>query len=225
MQIVIGIPDFIIPLSILPTAILPRYSSYSMLDTSICAVPSIEHFGGSIELIIVSNIGLISTASSFKFNFAIPFFAEAYITGKSNCSSFAPSSINKSKTSSKTFSGLAPGLSILFITTIGFRFKAKDFLRTSLVCGIAPSKASTKSKTPSTIFNTLSTSPPKSACPGVSTILILIPLYITEVFFAKIVIPLSFSISFESITLSSTCSLVLKVPLCLSRLSTNVVLP
>ena len=47
------------------------------------------------------------------------------------------------------------------------------FFNTSLVCGIAPSNASTNNNTPSTVFKTLSTSPPKSACPGVSTIFIL----------------------------------------------------
>ena len=144
--------------------------------------------------------------SSSKCIFAIPFLAEAYTTGKSNCSSLAFNSINNSKTWSTTFSGLAPGLSILFIITIGFRFNAKDFFKTSLVCGIGPSKASTKSNTPSTIFKTRSTSPPKSACPGVSTIFIFTPLYITDVFLERIVIPLSFSKSFESITLSLTCS-------------------
>ena len=55
----------------------------------------------------------------------------------------------------------------------GFKFSANDFFNTSLVCGIAPSNASTNKSTPSTVFNTLSTSPPKSACPGVSTMLIL----------------------------------------------------
>ena len=54
---------------------------------------------------------------------------------------------------------------------------------------------------------------------------IFMSLYITDVFLASIVIPLSFSISFESITLSSTCSLLLNVPLCFNRLSTKVVLP
>ena len=163
--------------------------------------------------------------SSSKFILAYPSLAEAYITGKSNCSSFAPNSINSSRTSSTTFKGLAPGLSILFITTIGFKFKANDFFKTSLVCGIAPSNASTNKSTPSTILRTRSTSPPKSACPGVSTIFIFISLYITDVFLASIVIPLSFSRSFESITLSCTCSFALKVPLCLKSASTNVVFP
>ena len=79
------------------------------------------------------------------------------------------------------------------MTTIGFNPNAKDFFKTSLVCGIAPSKASTNKSTPSTVFSTLSTSPPKSACPGVSTIFIFISSCITDVFFERIVIPLSFS--------------------------------
>ena len=46
------------------------------------------------------------------------------------------------------------------------------FPNTNLVCGIGPSAASVSKITPSAIPKTLSTSPPKSACPGVSTIFI-----------------------------------------------------
>jgi hypothetical protein len=46
---------------------------------------------------------------------------------------------------------------------------------TKRVCGMTPSTASTSSSTPSTMFSTRSTSPPKSAWPGVSTMLILTP--------------------------------------------------
>ena len=46
---------------------------------------------------------------------AVPLTADAYTTGKSNCSSFASNSINKSKTSSTTPSGLADGLSIYLL--------------------------------------------------------------------------------------------------------------
>jgi len=196
-----------------------------MLETNICIVPSISHCGGSIFSIIVLNMQVMLSDSSDKFIFAIPFFADAYITGKSNWSSVAFSSINSSITLSNTFSGSAPGLSILFITTIGFRFNAKDFFRTSRVCGMTPSKASTNSKTPSTVFRTRSTSPPKSACPGVSTMFIFTPSYITDVFLERIVIPLSFSISPESIILSDTCSFSLNTWLCFNKASTNVVFP
>ena len=42
------------------------------------------------------------------------------------------------------------------------------FCSTKRVWGMGPSKASTSSSTPSAIFSTRSTSPPKSAWPGVS---------------------------------------------------------
>ena len=55
------------------------------------------------------------------------------------------------------------------------RSLASNALRnTKRVCGSGPS-ASTSSRTPSTIVSARSTSPPKSACPGVSTMLILNP--------------------------------------------------
>ena len=104
-----------------------------MLDTNICAVPSKSHCGGSIVFIIVSNKQDKSFPSSSKFIVAIPFLADAYTTGKSSCSSVASNSINSSITWSTTFSGVAPGLSILFITIIGFNPKASDFFKTSLV--------------------------------------------------------------------------------------------
>ena len=56
-----------------------------------------------------------------------------------NCESSAPSSINKSKISSKTLEHLALGLSTLLITTIGFAPASNAFFNTNLVCGIAPS--------------------------------------------------------------------------------------
>ena len=83
------------------------------------------------------------------------------------------SSKNKSDTSSLTSSILRAGLSILFITTIGLSPSSKALDNTNLVCGIGPSCASTTRITPSAIFKVRSTSPEKSACPGVSIILIL----------------------------------------------------
>ena len=50
-----------------------------------------------------------------------------------------------------------------------------------------------------------STSPPKSACPGVSTMFIFTPPKRTEVFFARIVMPFSRSRSPESRTRSVSC--------------------
>ena len=70
--------------------------------------------------------------------------------------------------------GRASGRSILLIHTITGSFSARAFFKTNLVCGMAPSKASTRRTTPLTILRTRSTSPPKSACPGVSMILIFV---------------------------------------------------
>ena len=62
------------------------------------------------------------------------------------------------------------------MSTIIFKPSSRALDNTNLVCGIGPSAASTMSKAPSTIPKTRSTSPPKSACPGVSTTLIFVPL-------------------------------------------------
>ncbi len=70
-----------------------------------------------------------------------------------------------------------------------------------------------------------STSPPKSAWPGVSTMLNLTSPRVTAVFLARIVIPFSFSRSIESITRSATSWPLRKVPVCQSMASTSVVLP
>ncbi len=133
--------------------------------------------------------------------------------------------MNRSSTSSTTSAGRAPGRSILFTTTMGRLPRASAFFRTKRVCGIQPSKASTSKRTPSTIIRIRSTSPPKSAWPGVSTILIFTPLYMTAVFLDRIVMPRSRSKSLESITRSSTSSLLRKTPLCRSNWSTSVVFP
>ncbi len=109
-----------------------------------------------------------------KSKLAFPSLADAYIKGHSNCSSLAPNSINKSSISSITSSGLASGRSILLTHTITGNSSSNAFFNTNFVCGIGPSKASTKRTTPFTIFNIRSTSPPKSAWPGVSIILIFV---------------------------------------------------
>ena len=56
---------------------------------------------------------------------------------------------------------------------IGFKLEFNAFYKTNLVYVIGPSEAHTTRATPSTMFIIRSTSPPKSAWPGVSTILIL----------------------------------------------------
>ena len=58
------------------------------------------------------------------------------------------------------------------MTTIGGSRRSSALRSTKRVCGSGPSDASTSSITPSTIDSVRSTSPPKSAWPGVSTMLI-----------------------------------------------------
>ena len=58
------------------------------------------------------------------------------------------------------------------MTTIGGSRRSSALRSTKRVCGSGPSEASTSSMTPSTIDSVRSTSPPKSAWPGVSTMLI-----------------------------------------------------
>ena len=58
------------------------------------------------------------------------------------------------------------------MTTIGGSRRSSALRSTKRVCGSGPSDASTSSITPSTIDSIRSTSPPKSAWPGVSTMLI-----------------------------------------------------
>ena len=141
-----------------------------------------------------------------------PLMPEAYTTGKSSCSSVAPSLSNRSNAALTTQSGRAPGLSTLLTTRIGFRPRASAFLVTKRVCGIGPSCASISSTTPSTMLSARSTSPPKSAWPGVSTMLMCVPSQVTAQFLARIVMPRSFSIALLSITVSTTFSCSAKVP-------------
>ncbi len=133
--------------------------------------------------------------------------------------------MKSSSTSSCARCGSASLRSILFSTTIGCSPSSSALRVMKRVCGMGPSAASTRRTTPSTIRRMRSTSPPKSACPGVSTMLIFVSPHCTERFLARIVIPRSRSIGFESITRSSTCWLSRKVPACRSIWSTRVVLP
>ena len=70
-----------------------------------------------------------------------------------------------------------------------------------------------------------STSPPKSACPGVSTMLILVPRHSTAVFLERIVMPRSRSSGLESRTRSPTTWPSRKTPAWRNIWSTSVVLP
>src|SRR5688572_4308841 len=151
--------------------------------------------------------------------------------GKSSCSLVAPRRSNRSKVWSSTQLARAPGRSTLLTTTIGLKPIANAFCVTKRVCGIGPSIASTRISTESTIDSTRSTSPPKSAWPGVSTMLMrqVSPVFglvqRIAVFFERIVMPRSFSRSLLSMTRSGTTARSFSVPDCLSSWSTRVVLP
>ena len=147
-----------------------------MVLIKVCVGASGSPVGAGMYFKIVSNKGSMLSGVSLKSRTACPAFADAYKNGQSSCSSDASKSMRSSKTSSITSSGRASGRSILLIHTITWRSNSRAFFRTNFVWGIAPSKASTKRITPSTIFNTRSTSPPKSACPGVSIMLIFVSL-------------------------------------------------
>ena len=84
--------------------------------------------------------------------------------------------MNSSNVSLSTSSARASGRSILLITTIGCKPHSSALVSTNRVCGIGPSAASTSTSAPSANRSTRSTSPPKSAWPGVSIRLIFTPL-------------------------------------------------
>src|SRR5215210_2715682 len=119
----------------------------------------------------------------------------------------------------------ASGRSTLLTTRITGSRASSALRSTKRVCGSGPSLASTSSSTPSTIVSPRSTSPPKSAWPGVSTMLSFTPLWRNAVFLARIVIPFSRSRSIESSTRSLTSWFSRNAPDCQSIASTSVVLP
>ena len=187
--------------------------------------PSLATGGAGTCCMIASYSGVMSPSRTLSSRLAKPCSAEAYTIGKSSCSLVAPSLSNRSNTWSITQSGRAPGRSILLTTTIGRKPIANAFWVTKRVCGIGPSIASTRISTESTIDSTRSTSPPKSAWPGVSTMLMRLPCQVIAVFLARMVMPRSFSWSLLSITRSARTVRSLSVPDCFSRQSTRVVLP
>ena len=133
--------------------------------------------------------------------------------------------MKRSYTSSTTSAMRASGRSTLFTTRITGRCASSVLRSTNRVCGNGPSLASTSRSTPSTIASARSTSPPKSAWPGVSTMLRVTSPYRTAVFLARIVMPFSRSRSLESMTRSLTSWFSRNAPDCHKRASTRVVLP
>ena len=145
--------------------------------------------------------------------------------GKSSCSSVASRLAKRSNTSFTTSLWRSSGRSILLMQTMGLRPILRAFCSTNLVCGIGPSAASTSSTAPSTMLRMRSTSPPKSAWPGVSTMLMRVSFQLSEVTLARMVMPRSRSRSFESMARSATFWLSRKEPDWDSRRSISVVLP
>src|ERR1700685_1207480 len=121
--------------------------------------------------------------------------------------------------------GRASERSTLLMTTMGFSPILSALMTTNLVCGSGPSAASTSTSAPSTMLRMRSTSPPKSAWPGVSTILMRVSFQTSEVALARMVMPRSRSRSLESSARSATRWFSRNEPDCCSRRSTRVVLP
>jgi len=221
----IGWLAFAVPWDIFPTKLLPKkLSAYNKVD-NIAKGFVLSSSAGFTCSIIKSNSGWRFSLGPSTSLLAHPDLPLAYKTGKSNCSSFASKLTNKSNVSSKTSSALWSALSNLLIITIGLNPCLRAFAKTNFVWGITPSAESISNNAPSAILNTRSTSAAKSLWPGVSIILILESFQLIEAGLAKIVIPLSFSSSPESINLSSTTSFSLNEPLCFIRVSIMVVLP
>ncbi|MNX90468.1 hypothetical protein D3C86_1225210 [compost metagenome] len=136
--------------------------------------------------------------------------------GKSSCSSVAPMAANRSKVSLWTRSGSAWARSTLLMQRMGRRPIFSALVSTNLVWGMTPSSASTRMTQPSTMPRMRSTSPPKSAWPGVSMMLMRVspalPFHSTEVHLARMVMPRSFSWSPESMARSVVASLARKTP-------------
>jgi hypothetical protein len=103
--------------------------------------------------------------------------------------------------------------------------QVQGFFSTKRVCGKGPSEASTRRIAPFTMLSARSTSPPKSAWPGVSRMFTLTLFHCTAQFFAAMVIPRSRSRSIESMTRSSCFWFARNTPAVRNSASTNVVFP
>src|ERR1700722_4072215 len=145
--------------------------------------------------------------------------------GKSIWSSSASGSRNSSSTWCTTSAIRASARSTLLMTSTTGSRASSVLRRTKRVWGSGPSDASTRSRTPSTMVSPRSTSPPKSACPGVSTMFSLTPPQRTAVFLARMVMPFSRSRSPESMTRSVSSWWAPKAPVWRKSASTRVVLP
>ena len=153
-----------------------------MVTCACSGAPSV-YSGAGTDSMIVWNSGTRLSLSGMPPSVgcssdARPALAEAKTTGKSSALSCAESSSrsrNSSYVSSTTSLMRASGRSTLLTTRMTGSFAASALRSTKRVWGSGPSEASTSSTTASTIDRPRSTSPPKSACPGVSMMLIVTP--------------------------------------------------
>src|SRR3984885_1616493 len=169
--------------------------------------------------------GLTFSPTTFFSVLTQPARALAKRMGKSIWCSSASRSRNNSSTWCTTSSMRASGRSTLLMTSTTGSRASSVLPSTKRVCGSGPSEASTSNRTPSTMFNPRSTSPPKSAWPGVSMTFILTPPQRTAVFLARMVMPFSRSRSPESMTRSVISWWAPNAPVWRKRASTRVVLP
>ena len=211
-----------------PMAIRPTYGEWSSVEMSIWNGPSgLARGGGKYSTMVSKSASSVRSvwARSARSLTAQPSRPDAYRKGASSCSWPASRSMKSSRTSSCTCMVRASARSTLLTTTTGSRPSSSALRVTKRVCGMGPSAASTRIRTPSTMRRIRSTSPPKSAWPGVSTMLILTPFQWTAVFLARMVMPRSRSSGFESIARSCTAWLARKIPDWRNIWSTRVVLP
>ena len=173
--VTIGFFIAIVPSAMRPVAISPTWGSQSSIVACIRNGRTASAAGAGTCARTASSSGAMSLPGRLRSAVAVPFLADAKISGKSSCASVALSSQKRSNTVPDTASGVARSRSILLTTTSGRRPSSSDLRSTYFVCGIGPSTASTSSSTPSTIRRTRSTSLPKSAWPGVSTTLMRTP--------------------------------------------------
>ncbi len=186
------------PCSMRPVRMRPRKLSASRMLAVMAKGASTSLPGAGTCLRIRSNIADRSWRGPSMLSSAQPWRPEANSVGKSSCSSSAPSAANRSNTSVMHLMRRASWRSTLLITTIGRMPRASALVSTNLVCGSGPSAASHSTMAPSTMDRMRSTSPPKSAWPGVSTMLILTPFHSTAVHLARMVMPRSRSRSLRS---------------------------
>ena len=159
-------PTCKVPFCTIIEATAPRFLSSSASITTPVAILSLFAFKSSISL--TNNI------ACFKSSNPVPFFADigTHIASPPHSSGNTLCSAN----CCLILSGLASGLSILFIATIIGTFAALIWFIASIVCGITPSSAATIKIAISVALAPLALICVNAACPGVSINVIFSPL-------------------------------------------------